>query len=216
MGKQSAPGARYSEARRWVQPLAYLGYACSHLVRIDTELLQRRQFRRCSKRAKAMFILFADWRKGSDDDDTVEIEAMMDAHARYFQYVETNRARFPSSAYELAAARWRHDFNDHRALRDSWVESVKVCNESLLGGEDGNNFLELVTLGAYHDGRIRIRYKGIQSVSFGISDALGGPEIYRDEIRLSESGLVLHEIEFLGRENWLIECEDMEQHWEPI
>ena len=162
-----------------------------------------------------MFILFADWRKEADDD-TVEIEAMMDAHVRYFQYVETNRARFPSSAYELAAARWRHDFADHRALHDSWVESVKIYNESLLGGRDGSNSLELVALGAYHDGRINIRYKGIHSVSFRISDAIGGPEIYRDEIRLSESGLVLHEIEFLGRENWLIECEDMEQNWDVV
>lgn len=163
-----------------------------------------------------MFILFADWRKAPDDDDTVEIEAMMNAHTRYFQYVDTNRARFPSSAYELASARWRHDFADHRALHDSWVESVKICDESLLIEKDVNNFLELVTLGAYHDGRIRIRYKGVHSVSFGISDAMGGPEIYRDEIRLADSGRILHEIEFLSRPNWLIECEDMEQHWEPI
>lgn len=163
-----------------------------------------------------MFILFADWRKEFDADDTVEFEAMLDAHTRYFQYVEDNRERFPPNTYELAAARWRHDFGDHRAMHDSWVESIKFCDDSLLGEKDRNNFLELVALGAYHDGRIKIRYKRIHSVSFGVSDVMGGPEIYRDEIRLSESGLVVHEIEFLGRANWLIECEDMEQSWESI
>jgi hypothetical protein len=43
-----------------------------------------------------------------------------------------------------------------------------------------------------------------------------GLRIYRDEVRLSEPGLVLHEIEFLARENWLIEREDIEASWEPL
>lgn len=72
-------------------------------------------------------------------------------------------------------------------------------------------------LGAYHDGRTRLRYKNVHGARISLSDARGGPtEIYRDEIRLSDTGLVLHEIEFLAGDSWLIECEDMDQQWEEL
>lgn len=165
-----------------------------------------------------MFILNLDWCTGPDPDIDDEIEPMMDAHRRYFAYVDANRDQFPASAYELAAAQWRHDFNDHRALHDSWVESFRFFDESLPeGGPGRSNSLELTVLGAYHDGKIRLIYRNVDSAQLHLSEASTGPiQIYRDEIRLSGGGHVLHEIEFLGQENWLIECNDMTQHWEPL
>ena len=165
-----------------------------------------------------MFILLADWSKEPSSDDADEIASMIAAHKNYFAYVEDNRARFPQKAYELAASAWRHDFSDHRAFHDSWVESFRFLDSSLPNSGGGRaNDLELVLLGAYHDGRIRIRYSNVHSAQLFLSDARDGPiEIYRDEIRLSETGLVLHEIEFLARDNWIIECDDIEQQWEPF
>lgn len=166
-----------------------------------------------------MFILRADWSKqGRDQDEADEIASMMAAHAHYSAYLDDNRARFPDGVYELAASNWRHNFNDHRALHDSWIEAFRFLDGSLPdGGGNRNNDLEILVLGAYHDGRTRLRYKNVHGVRLSLSDARDGPaEIYRDEIRLSDSGLVLHEIEFLARDNWLIECEDMDQQWEQL
>lgn len=165
-----------------------------------------------------MFILFEDWSLGPDGNPDDDIAAMMDAHRRYFAYVEENRASFPSGAYELASAEWRHDFSDPRALHDSWIESFRFLDRSLPeGGDTRDNDLELVLLGAYHDGHIRLIYKKVYSARLSLDGAQLGPvEIYGDEIRLSSAGRVLHEIEFLAGENWLIECENMEQHWVPF
>lgn len=165
-----------------------------------------------------MFILYADWsvERSADDDD--EFAAMMDAHRRYYAYLESNRAKFPQKAYELATSSWRHNFSDHRALHDSWVQSFQFSDDSLpRAGKDRKNSLEIVLLGAYHDGHIVLCYENVSAFNLSHSDVREGPtEIYRDEIRLSEAGRVLHEIELLARDNWLIECEDMGQRWEPF
>ena len=74
--------------------------------------------------------------------------------------------------------------------------------------------IELVLLGAYHDGHLHLVYRGVHSFKLSSHSASDGPtEIYRDEIRLSDAGHVLHEIEFLGADNWLVECRDIEWGW---
>ena len=167
-----------------------------------------------------MFILEADWCKAGDAETSDEIASMADAHRRYYAYVEANRALFPAAAYELAVARWRHNFSDNRALHGAWVDSFRFVDASLPEGGAGRvNGLELILLGAYHNGRILIRYRRLHSAKLILSGARSGPvQVHRDEIRLSgeSGGRVLHEIEFLGNENWLVDCEDMEQSWEPF
>lgn len=161
-----------------------------------------------------MFTLLADWR--SEDPHEVEDDwkRMLEAHRRYEAYLAENRARFPESAFAFASAEWRNDFSDHRAPHDSWITDIHFNDGALprFAGS-GSKDLNLVLLGAYHDGHLHLRYRDVQS--FNVA-ATGLIEIYRDEVRLSECGHVLHEIEFLGNPNWLIVCSDIEWEWRPL
>ena len=77
-------------------------------------------------------------------------------------------------------------------------------------------------LAAYHDGLIKLVYKDVQSYNFntpansttGMRNGHGDWLI--DEVRLSENGLVLHEILFSTGVRWLIESADVTYHWEPM
>jgi hypothetical protein len=163
-----------------------------------------------------MFTLYEDWR-AVDGDDAAEIQNMLAAHRRYAAYLEENCARFPVSAFEYASTPWRNNFSDHRAPHDAWVASIHFIDRSLptAGGERATD-LELVLLGAYHDGHLHLSYRGVRSFQLSSEHADTSPtEVYRDEVRLSDRGLVLHEVEFLGRDNWLIECRDIEFEWRP-
>lgn len=165
-----------------------------------------------------MFTLHGDWRS-PDGDEFAELRDMLAAHRRYKAYLEENRARFPASAYEYASAPWRNDFSDHRAPHDSWVSQIQLYDRSLpKSGSDRITELEIVLLGAYHDGHLHLRYHGVRTLAlFANGIDLAPTEVYRDEVRLSdEEGFVLHEIEFMGADNWLIECRDLEFEWIPI
>jgi hypothetical protein len=163
-----------------------------------------------------MFTLYEDWRI-RDGDVLAESQSMLAAHHRYGAYLEENRARFPVSAFEYASAPWRNNFSDHRAPHDAWVVGIHFNDRSLpAAGEERATDLELVLLGAYHDGHLHLMYRGVRSFRLSSERADTSPtEVYRDEVRLSDRGLVLHEIEFLGRDNWLIECGDIEFEWRP-
>src|SRR5215475_3040321 len=79
-------------------------------------------------------------------------------------------------------------------------------------------------LGAYHDRRIELIYEGVRNYSLETSPKFKSPPTYKtghgdwliDEIRLSERNLVIHGIEFSSGSRWLIECENIQYHSEPI
>lgn len=164
-----------------------------------------------------MFTLFADWRALAEEDISTEIEKLRAAHCRYAEYLDRHRSKFPPAAFGYASAEWQENFNDCRAPHDSWVSEVKFVDRPLPGaGADRRTDLEIVLLGAFHDGHLHLRYTEVQSFHLtSTTAALGAIEVYRDEVRLSDNGHVVHEIEFLGAENWLVECKDMEWAWVP-
>ena len=161
-----------------------------------------------------MFTLYADWQCKNSGDVEIEIAQILDGHRRYKAYLLENRDKFPESAFSLASAEWRNNFNDHRAPHDSWICDINFHDGALprFPGS-GCRDLRLVMLGAYHDGHLHLLYRDVESFSMA---ATGLVQIHRDEIRLSETGRVLHEIEFLGAPNWLIVCSDIEWEWRPL
>ena len=165
-----------------------------------------------------MFTLFADWRLKDQDDLTAEIESMMSAHRRYADYLAQHQGRFPQSAFAYASADWRNNFSDHRAPHDSCVSELRFVDRSLPRADaDRDTDLEIVLFGAYHDGHLHLQYLNVQSFALSSTSVAAGPtEVYRDEVRLSDDGLVVHEIEFLGADNWLIVCKDLEFKWVPL
>jgi len=154
-----------------------------------------------------MYILSDDW------DSENNPNAVVEAHLKYDEYLARNKSCFPESAFDFAIADWHHNYRDHKALHDSWLIESRIIETSQNDMREVNITLKL--LGAFHDGNLSLHYKGVKSYQIGSSTA-GHTSINRDEIRLSENGFVLHEIELWQEERWLIECHDIEVCWTAL
>jgi hypothetical protein len=142
----------------------------------------------------------------------------------YVEYLASVRERLPANAYFFAAAPWHYDFSDHRCPHDSWLESLSVIEISSGDrNQDRSVLIKVSLLGAYHDGTIEISYQRVDSYSLDKQGAnitpplnVGHGDWLIDEVRLSDRGFILHEIEFSSGSRWLIECEDIEYRWNPL
>ena len=163
------------------------------------------------------FVLGNDFRK--DDRKKEYLEVFRQKWKEYFTYLETIKEQIPKSAYQFAKADWHYNFNDSRCPHDAWIEDI-IIHEHAEGDRQQFRTIEIkiVLLGAWHNGNIEITYKNVKSYTISKSKNLGDchGDWMRDEIKLSENGFVLHEIEWLAEPNWLIESEDIEFKWKPF
>lgn len=141
--------------------------------------------------------------------------------AGYAAYLETIRARLPPSAYAFAAADWHYNPSDPRCPHDAWLEELCIT-EPATGDRRQHRTVDirLRLLGAYHDGEIALHYRDVRGYTLRLpprsADGPHGHGDWRDdEIRLSESGIVVHEIVFVGEGHLLIECADVAYRWLP-
>jgi hypothetical protein len=166
------------------------------------------------------FILSSDFLEESRNDPKL-ISARF---AAYQDYLQSIRQKLPTATYEFAIADSHYNPEAHECPHDSWVESLNVSEPS--SGERWQYrsiAINLRLLGAYHDGHINLEYREVRSYSLQTPATFKMPPLgvghgdwLTDEIRLSERGLVLHEIEFSRGSTWLIECEDIFYEWQPI
>ena len=166
------------------------------------------------------FILTNDFPEELRNDPEL-INSRFTAYRNYLQSIE---GKLPASAYEFAVAEWHYNPEAHACPHDAWVESLTV-SEPCSGNRQEYRSLEisLRLLAAYHDGHIQITYKDVRSYSLNTPVnfqatliGIGHGDWLTDEIRLSESGLVIHEIEFSRGSRWLIECGDIVYEWQTI
>jgi hypothetical protein len=139
--------------------------------------------------------------------------------AAYVAYLDSVRGRLPRGAYEFATASWHYNFEDHLSPHDGWLDEV-VIREPASGERKEGRSLEIVArlLAAYHDGHIELKYSVVQdySLASGTTGGSGHRDWLYDEVRLSERGCVLHEVEWSGGGLWLIECGDITYKWTPL
>ncbi len=77
--------------------------------------------------------------------------------------------------------------------------------------------LSIELLGAYHDGKINLRYPHVFRYEIGSQDCAFLMNDWRyDEFRLADNGHLLHEIEWGNGDRWLIEADDIEYKWLPF
>ncbi|MBA3614687.1 MAG: hypothetical protein M3Q62_06310 [Actinomycetota bacterium] len=144
---------------------------------------------------------------------------------RYYEYLDSVKERMPQGAYSFAVADWHYDHDDPRCPHDAWVEALVVAELSS-GTRSETRDLEVRVrlLGALHDGHIELTYTKVQSYLFETPRKLEHPmrpskgheDWMIDEVRLSESGYVLHEVEFSRGSRWVIESEDLIYRWKPF
>ncbi len=139
--------------------------------------------------------------------------------AAYLDYLDSVKGRLPQSAYEFATAPWHYNFEDHLSPHDGRLDEV-VIGEPASGKRKDEGSLDIVARlsAAYHDGHIELKYSGVRSYSLtsGATGGSGRGDWLYDEIRLSERGRVLHEVEWSGGGLWLIECGDVAYKWMPL
>ncbi|HEX6372387.1 MAG TPA: hypothetical protein VF006_25935 [Longimicrobium sp.] len=152
-------------------------------------------------------------------------EAPGAAFERYQQYVSGARDRFPPGAYALATSGWYYDFDDHRCPHDAWLEELVVSERGSGPGMATRAVdVRIRLFGAYADGHIELRYRDVVRYRCELwTEEVGEGRTHSDwrydEFRLSERGLLLHEIEWCSRDStgtWLIEAADVEHTWIPL
>ena len=151
-----------------------------------------------------------------------ESEALFE---RYYEYLESVKERMPREAYSFAAADWHYDHDDPRCPHDAWVETLVVAEvASGTRAEIRDLEIRVRLLGAWHDGHIDLTYTKVQSYLFDtprnleypMRSSKGHEDWIFDEMRLSDLGNVVHEVQFSGGSSWLIECEDLIYRWMPF
>lgn len=154
-------------------------------------------------------------------DDLALLDSRFTAYQEYLQSIED---KLPRSAYEFAVAEWHYHSEAHQCPHDAWVESLTVA-EPFSGDRRQHRHIEisLRLFGAYHDGYLDLKYKDVRSYSLEKPADFSMPPLdvghgdwLTDEVRLSERGLVIHEIEFSRGSRWLIECGDIVYQWQPM
>ena len=150
----------------------------------------------------------------TDDRPLNSYEEWQSQWSKYCDYLESVRNQLPPAAYNFASAPWHYNFTDHRAPHDGWVDEI-IIREPATGARKEHRSLEIVVklLAAYHDGHIELKYSAVQNYSLGCHEQGGHSDWLYDEIRLSERGYVLHEIEWSSGSRWLIECGDVSYRW---
>jgi hypothetical protein len=144
---------------------------------------------------------------------------------RYYEYLDGVKEKMPQEAYSFAVADCHYDHDDPRCLHDGWVEELVVAEiSSGTRSEIRDLQVRVRLLGAWHDGHIGLTYTKVQSYLFETPRKLEHPmrpnkgheDWVIDEVRLSESGCVLHEVALSRGSRWVIESEDLIYRWKPF
>jgi len=145
-------------------------------------------------------------------------EDVVTAFKKYRSYIESNKNDLPSLVYDLVMSDWFYNFHDHKCPHDAWLENILILEPSE-GARNEIRKTDIIVklLSAYHDGFIEIKYKNVSSFNIDASNVKNGHGNWRyDEFRLSETGFLLHEIEWSGHDDpssWVIEAENIEYTW---
>lgn len=147
---------------------------------------------------------------------------IIDFHS-YQKYLLSIKDRLPAHVYTFASDEKYFDLRSPTSLHDAWLETCTI-KESGTGNRNQIRMLEvhISLLGQFHDRRIHLSYRGVNSYSFknqhGGDSSVGKEknhgDLYTHEIRLSPDGLLIHELLF-ERGTFLIEFEEF-QHSEEL
>lgn len=143
------------------------------------------------------------------------------AFASYMAYLQSNRERFPPSAYALATSDWYFGNSSHQAPHDAWLESIVICEPSAGSrNEQRACSISIKLFGAYHDGYIEFTYPTVFEYQLTANTLGRGHGDWRyDEFRINEKNQLIHEIEWVqfgGENTWIIVASDIQHKWVPL
>jgi hypothetical protein len=142
---------------------------------------------------------------------------------RYFEYLDRIGDKLPTRTREFVLHPEHYGISNDKGLHDSWVESV-CLNEESTGDRHQIRMLHLVVklLGPCHDGFHEIVYRDVQRYSLNLrrtvrsrTARIGHGDWIIDEVLLTRTGFVSHEVLFSDSGIWKIVCADIEYRWIP-
>jgi hypothetical protein len=136
--------------------------------------------------------------------------------APYFAYLEQIRDRLPREVYAFASDVAHYTLDSPTSLHDAWLEELTISEPaSGVRSELRQTELTLRLLGPMHDRIQVLHYTGVQRYRVE-AEAVGRGhgDVLVHEVRLSEDGLLVHELLFAGGTAIAIECADLryEEH----
>jgi len=152
-----------------------------------------------------------------------DIQKLEERRRAYKSYLQSVQNSLPPRVFEFAAAPWHYDHTDHRCPHDGWLESLTI--REIAEGDRRQHRrieIELLLLGAFHDGHMRMTYMAVSSYlstlptcesPFG--NKVGHPDWLVDEFRLATNGLIVHNVLFSSGSRFEIECQDFDWEWMP-
>ena len=138
------------------------------------------------------------------------------AYRRYLDYLRKHKEKFPPSAFALGTENWYQNAYDHKCPHDARVENFTISESRDEKGERSVTILTRLSA-RYGDGFIELFYPKVFSYNLILPSCNEGHKdwVY-DEFRLSESGHVIHEIEWRDyNASWIIEASDVNYKWIP-
>jgi hypothetical protein len=141
---------------------------------------------------------------------------------RYAEYLRENRSRFPAAAYDLASSGLLLNATDPNCPHDGWLEWAKFEEPSEGDRHEIRTLsFRVCLLGAYHDRYIELFYPRIFAYFMSnLQSAHGHYDWCYSEIRLSDKGNIIHEIEWAGppgfEAHWVIEASDVQLQSFPL
>jgi len=143
----------------------------------------------------------------------------------YRHHLQSIENKLRPSTRDFALASWHYDPSDPRCPHDAWLESVvlqELPNSDNL--QDRKQEIIIRLLGAYHDGHIELIYRDVLSYTLDqpyrkLKESMinhGHGDWLVDEVRFSDRGKIIDEIEWDNRGHWIIECNDIQYLWIPL
>ncbi|GAA5497272.1 hypothetical protein Rhal01_03465 [Rubritalea halochordaticola] len=139
----------------------------------------------------------------SEEDDVIQFGKYLDALAKY-------RDQLPDEVAQFAEDESRFCLQGGGTLHDAWIETITVREKRAAGDDASSCEIELVLLGPLHDRRIQLRYLGVKAYTVDGRGENGFQafhgDIHTHEVRLSDDGLVVHEIVGVDEFRIQVEC----------
>lgn len=133
----------------------------------------------------------------------------------YFGYLAGIRERLPPEVYSFAVDPRNYDLESHQSLHDAWLDCLSI-SEPATGARSEIRSIQIDCrfLGPYHDLDIHLTYFDVADYSltnpadFEVSPTItvGHGDLLMHEVRLADSGLVIHELRFSRGSIFRITC----------
>jgi len=141
----------------------------------------------------------------------------------YLAYLDKNKNKFPPNAREFAFLPCHYQIKDRRCPHDSWVDSIII---SEIGAErrKSKRIVSITAkfIGAYQDGFFELVYKNVEQYEIALgqliknTNNLGHGDWIVDELILTSSEQVSHEIELSNSRRWKVICDDILYNWHSM